>query len=154
MTYNIYMFTIRPAEEKDIPRLQELYHQLASEPNKFVKAPIADCRRVLQEIKKNSNYTLFVAEENGEVVGTTFLAILPGFAHTTRSFAVIEYVVVDEKCRRSGVGQKLTEACLAKAKTAGCYKVMLASSKFRKWAHKFYRAMGFQEDALSFRYYF
>ncbi len=148
------MLTIRPAEEKDIPRLQELYQQLASEPKKYVKAPVADCRRVLQEIQKNPNYTLFVAEDNGEVVGTTFLAILPGFAHTARSFAVIEYVVVDEKCRRTGVGKKLTEVCMEKAKAAGCYKVMLASSKFRTRAHKFYRAMGFQEDAKSFRYYF
>lgn len=148
------MLTIRPALEKDIPRLQELYHQLASVPENYVKAPVEDCRCVLQEIQKNPNYILFVAEDDGEVVGTTFLAILPGFAHTTQSFAVIEYVVVDEKCRRTGVGKKLTEACMEKAKAAGCYKIILASSKFRKRAHKFYRAMGFQEDAKSFRYYF
>jgi GNAT superfamily N-acetyltransferase len=154
MTYNIYMITIRPAIEKDIPRIQELYYQLVSEPKKYVKAPLADCRRVLKEIKKNPKYSMLVAEENGEVVGTTFFAILPGFAHTTRSFAVIEYMVVEEKCRRKGVGKKLIEACTAKAKEAGCYKVMLASSKFRTQAHKFYRAMGFEEDALSFRYYF
>jgi N-acetylglutamate synthase-like GNAT family acetyltransferase len=148
------MLTIRHAKEKDIPRIQALYYQLVSEPKKYVKAPLADCRRVLKEINKNPNYSMLVAEENGEVVGTTFLAILPGFAHTTHSFAVIEYVVVDEKCRRTGIGKKLTEVCVAKAKEAGCYKVMLASSKFRKQAHKFYRAMGFEEDALSFRYYF
>lgn len=148
------MITIRPAKEKDIPRLQELYQQLASEPKKFIKAPIADCRRVLKEIAKNPNYSLLVAEENGEVVGTTFLAILPGMAHTTRSFAVIEYVVVDEKRRSKGVGKQLMEACMQKAKEAGCYKVMLASSKFRMAAHKFYRGLGFEEDALSFRYYF
>jgi ribosomal protein S18 acetylase RimI-like enzyme len=148
------MITIRDATEKDIPQILGLYQQLAIEPKKYEKAPIADCRRVLQEMQQNPNYSLFVAEENGNVVGTTFFAILPGFAHTTRSFGVIEYVVVDAKCRRKGVGKQLTEACLAKAKAAGCYKVMLASSKFRKRAHKFYRAMGFQEDALSFRYYF
>jgi GNAT superfamily N-acetyltransferase len=150
------MSIIRPAKENDIPRLQELYQQLSFNPNHhdYVKAPLTDCVRVLKEIEQNPNYTLFVAEDNGEVVGTTFLAVLPGLAHTNRSFAVIEYVVVDEKCRRTGIGKLLTEACMAKAKAAGCYKIMLASSKFRKRAHKFYRAMGFQEDALSFRYYF
>jgi ribosomal protein S18 acetylase RimI-like enzyme len=148
------MLTIRPAEEKDIPRMLELYRQLSFDAKTYVKAPKADCRRVLKEIDKNPNYSMLVAEENGEVVGTTFLAILPGFAHTTRSFAVIEYVVVDEKCRSQGVGKQLMEACMAKAKAAGCYKVMLASSKSRTRAHKFYQSLGFEEDALSFRYYF
>ncbi len=148
------MLTIRPAKEKDIPRMLELYQQLSFEPKNYEKAPEADCRRVLKEIAKNPNYSMLVAEENGEVVGTTFLAILPGFAHTTRSFAVIEYVVVDEKRRSQGVGKQLMEACMAKAKAAGCYKVMLASSKHRTRAHKFYRSLGYQEDAKSFRYYF
>ncbi len=148
------MITIRPAKEKDIPRLQELYQQLAFDPEKYQKAPVADCRRVLKEITKNSKYALLVAEDNGEVVGTTFLAILPGMAHTTRSFAVIEYVVVDEKRRSQGVGKRLMEACMEKAKEAGCYKVMLASSKSRTRAHKFYHGLGFEEDALSFRFYF
>jgi ribosomal protein S18 acetylase RimI-like enzyme len=148
------MITIRPAKEKDIPRLQELYQQLAFEPEKYQKAPVTDCRRVLKTIEKNPNYSLLVAEENGDVVGTTFLAILPGMAHTTRSFAVIEYVVVDEKRRSQGVGKQLMEACMEKAKEAGCYKVMLASSKSRTRAHKFYRSLDFEEDALSFRFYF
>ena len=148
------MLTIRSAKEKDIHRLLELYQQLSFDSKNYVKAPEADCRRVLKEIDKNPNYSILVAEENGEVVGTTFLAILPGFAHTTRSFAVIEYVVVDEKYRSKGVGKQLMEACMAKAKEAGCYKVMLASSKSRTRAHKFYQGLGFQEDALSFRLYF
>jgi ribosomal protein S18 acetylase RimI-like enzyme len=148
------MVTIRSAIEKDIPRILELYQQLSFDAKNYVKAPEADCRRVLKEIDKNPNYSMLIAEKNGEVVGTTFLAILPGFAHTTRSFAVIEYVVVDEKRRSKGVGKQLIEACMAKAKAAGCYKVMLASSKSRTRAHKFYRGLGFEEDALSFRYYF
>jgi hypothetical protein len=46
------------------------------------------------------------------------------------------------------------DECKARAKAAGAYKVMLASSKRRERAHKFYRTMDFQEDALSFRFYF
>lgn len=148
------MIIIRKATNKDIPRLLELYQQLSFEPDKYIKAPVADCRRVLQEMQKNPNYTLYVAEDDGAVVGTTFVAVLPAFAHHLRPFGVIEYVVVDENVRSKGIGKQLMEACLAKAKEAGCYKVMLASSKQRTRAHKFYRSLGFQEDALSFRYYF
>jgi ribosomal protein S18 acetylase RimI-like enzyme len=87
-------------------------------------------------------------------VGTTVLAILPGFAHNTASFAVIEYVVVDEKQRSKGIGKIMMEYCLARAKEAGCYKVILTSDKRRDRAHKFYRSIGFESSAEGFRYYF
>jgi N-acetylglutamate synthase-like GNAT family acetyltransferase len=145
---------IRKAKTKDIPQIQELYKQLSFEPEKYQKAPEPDCRRVLKEIENNPNAALLVAEEDGKVVGTTFLVILPAFAHGTSPFSVIEYVVVDEKVRSKGIGKALMDECKARAKAAGCYKVMLASSKTRTRAHKFYREMGFKEDALSFRFYF
>jgi N-acetylglutamate synthase-like GNAT family acetyltransferase len=145
---------IRKATDKDIPRLLELYQQLSFEPDKYKKAPVDDCRKILEQIKKYPNASLIVAEEDGKVVGTTFLAILPGFAHQTAPFCVVEYVVVDATLRSKGLGKALMDYCKARAKEAGCYKIMLASSKQRTRAHKFYREMGFQEDALSFRLYF
>jgi N-acetylglutamate synthase-like GNAT family acetyltransferase len=148
------MITIRKAKNQDIPQIQELYKQLSFEPEKYQKTPEPDCRRVLKEIGKNPNAALLVAEEDGKVVGTTFLAVLSGFAHGTNPFGVIEYVVVDEKVRSKGIGKALMDECKARAKVAGCYKIILASSKQRIQAHKFYREMGFKEDALSFRFYF
>jgi ribosomal protein S18 acetylase RimI-like enzyme len=145
---------IREATNKDIPRLQELYRQLSMHPGDYKKAPADDCRQVLKEIKKYPNASLLVAEEDGKVAGTTFLAILPAFAHGTRPFGVIEYVVVDENVRSKGIGKALMDECKRLAAAAGCYKIMLASSKQRTRAHKFYRSNGFQEDALSFRFYF
>ena len=148
------MLKIRKATEKDIPRLLELYRQLAFEPEKFKAAPVADCKKVLAAAAKVPGYTLLVAEEDGEVVGTTVLAILPGFAHGTAPFGVIEYVVVDEKKRSKGIGKVLMEYCLERAKEAGCYKVMLTSDKRRERAHKFYKTIGFGASAEGFRYYF
>jgi GNAT superfamily N-acetyltransferase len=148
------MVNIRTATNKDIPHLLELYQQLAREPESYLKAPEVDCRQVLKQIKKYPNASLLVAEVDGAVAGTTFMAILPGFAHHTAPFCIVEYVVVDEKVRSKGIGKALMDYCKARAKEAGCYKIMLASSKHRTRAHKFYRDMGFQEDALSFRFYF
>jgi GNAT superfamily N-acetyltransferase len=148
------MVKIRSATDKDIPRLLELYQQLAREPEKYVKAPEAECRKVLDQIRDYPGAELVVADDGGRVIGTTFYAILPALAHQTKPFCVVEYVVVDEKLRSKGVGKALMDYCKEKAKEAGCYKIMLASSKFRTRAHKFYRSLGYQEDALSFRYYF
>jgi len=145
---------IRQDAKKDIPTLLELYKQLSLEPDKYQKAHEAECLKVLKQMKKYPNAELLVAEDDGKVVGTAFLAVLPAFAHGTKLFAVIEYVVVDEKVRSKGIGKALMDYCKERAKAAGAYKIMLASSKQRTRAHKFYREMGFKEDALSFRFYF
>ena len=105
-------------------------------------------------MKSVPGYELLVAEENGEVVSTTVLAILPGFARGISSFAVVEYVVVDEKKRSRGIGKALMDYCKERAKEAGCYKIMLTSDKRRDRAHKFYRSLGFEASAEGFRYYF
>lgn len=148
------MATIRSATEKDIPRLLELYRQLSFNPEEYKKPPLKDCKKVFTRMSKVPGYSLLVAEENGEVIGTTVLSILPGFAHGTSPFAVIEYVVVDEKKRSKGVGKILMDYCKDLAKKAGCYKIMLTSDKRRDRAHKFYQSLGFEASAEGFRYYF
>lgn len=145
---------IREAAEKDIPAILDLYRQLSMNPADYKKAPEDDCRKILKEIKKYPDASLLVAEEEGKVVGTTFMAILPGFAHGTAPFGVIEYVVVDEKRRSKGIGKALMEYCKDLAKEARCYKIMLTSDKRRERAHKFYKSIGFENSAEGFRYYF
>ncbi len=145
---------IRRAMEKDIPRILELYRQLAFEPEKHRAPSLNDCLKVFRQMSQYPGYTLLVAEDNGLVVGTTVLAILPGFAHGTSPFAVVEYVVVDEKYRSKGIGKLLMESVKSLAKEAGCYKIMLTSDLRRERAHKFYESLGYEASAHGFRYYF
>ena len=131
------MATVRAATESDIP------------------TPSAEeYRRVFKEMNSLPNYELIVAEEAGEVIGSTVLAILPGMAHGVSPFAVIEYVVVDEKHRGKGVGKTMMEYCISRAREAGCYKIMLTSDKRRTEAHEFYKSLGFEASAHGFRLYF
>lgn len=148
------MATIRAATEKDIPRIMELYRQLSFHPEEHKIPPLKDCKRVFARMSEFPDYSLLVAEEDGKVMGTTVLAILPGMAHGTSSFAVVEYVVVDENLRSKGIGKLLMEYCMARAKEAGCYKIMLTSDKRRERAHKFYQSLGFEASAEGFRFYF
>ncbi|OGO00283.1 MAG: hypothetical protein A2Y58_00040 [Chloroflexi bacterium RBG_13_51_52] len=148
------MAIIRAATEQDIPRLLELYRQLSFNPGDYKAPPLKDCRRVLSDMSKVPGYSLLVAEEDGKVVGTTVMSILPGMAHGTSPFAVVEYMVVDEQWRSRGIGTLLMEYCITHAKEAGCYKIMLTSDNRRERAHKFYQRSGFEESALGFRHYF
>jgi GNAT superfamily N-acetyltransferase len=150
------MATVRAAKESDIPRIQELYLQLAfTPPPPDMQRPSAEeYKRVFQEMNTLPNYEFIVAEEAGDVIGTTVLAILPGMAHGVSPFAVIEYVVVDEKYRGKGIGKTMMEYCMSKAKEAGCYKIMLTSDNRRTEAHDFYKSLGFEASAHGFRLYF
>ena len=148
------MAKVRAADEKDIPSILELYHQLSLKGKDYKSAPLEDCKKVFALMSQFPDYSLLVAEEGGEVVGTTMLAILPSFAHETSPFAVIEYVVVDEKHRRQGIGKLLMEYAADRAKEAGCYKIMLTSDKRRKPAHRFYESLGFEASAHGFKLYF
>jgi ribosomal protein S18 acetylase RimI-like enzyme len=149
------MATVRQATEKDIPRILELYRQLAFSPppEGSPAVPPEEYRRVFREMSQYPGYELLVAEDSGEILGTTVLAILPGMAHGVSSFAVVEYVVVDNKCRRQGIGKLLMDYCINHSKEAGCYKIMLTSDNRRDEAHKFYESLGFEASAHGFRLY-
>jgi len=148
------MIIVRTALGKDIPRILELYRQLSFHPEDYRVPPLEEVRKVFREMSKYPGYRLLVAEDNGQVVGTTVLAVLPGFAHGTSPFCVVEYVVVDESHRSRGIGKLMMDSVKSIAKEAGCYKIMLTSDIRRERAHKFYKSVGFEPSAHGFRFYF
>ena len=149
------MARVRQAGEDDIPRVLELYRQLALDPDTEVaNLSPADCQRIFTEMSTTPGYELLVAEEAGEIVATTVLVILPGLSHNASPFAVIDYVVVDEAHRRQGIGKLLMDYCLDRSREAGFYKVMLTSDNQREAAYRFYRALGFEDSSHGFWFYF
>ena len=99
--------------------------------------------------------TVFVAERDGEVVGTTSLLVLPNLTYDCRPTAFFEPMVVAAGHRRKGVGRLLVEAVLAGARDAGCWKVQVVSHTRHAddGAYDFYRALGFEGEATGFRRY-
>jgi GNAT superfamily N-acetyltransferase len=147
---------VRMATGQDVPRILELYRQLDINPTHVEPSnpSLEDCRRSFAEMSAVPGYQLLVAEEEGKVVGTMVLVILPGLSHGASPFAVVEYVVVDEAHRRRGIGKLLMDYVILRCKEAGCYKIMLTSDKRREQAHQFYRSLGFEASAHGFKLYF
>lgn len=150
------MATIRAATENDIPKILELYRQLTittspAELDSSIK--LDDYKRVFAQIQAFTGYELLVAEEEGEVVGTIVLLIVPNLSHSALPWAVIENVVVDESYRRKGIGKQLMDYAAARAKEAGCYKIQLLSDKRRNESHQFYESLGYKATAEGFRLY-
>lgn len=151
------MVTIRNAVEEDVQRILELYDEQlkisTTEAEKQQDTSIDDYIWVFNKIKTLPGCELIVAEENGEVIGTTMLIIVPNLSHKALPWAIVENVVVNEKHRRSGTGKLLMNYCEKKAREVGCYKVQLLSDKSRKEAHEFYKSIGYRASAEGFRLY-
>ncbi len=102
---------------------------------------------MFEEILSRPWLQLLVLEIDGEVMGTTYLNVIPNLTRAGRPYAVIENVVVDENVRGKGFGRRLMESTLERAWASGCYKVMLLTGSSNPATHAFYRACGFSSDA-------
>ncbi len=85
--------------------------------------------------------TLFVATDNGVIVGTLTLIIFP---IPTGVRAWIEDVVVDENARGLGIGEALTTAAVNEARGRGVRSIDLTSRPSREVANALYRKLGFE----------
>ena len=105
----------------------------------------------VKEILESDAVDQFVArDEEGRIVGVSTLAVFP---IPTARRAWIEDVIVDEAAAGQGVGAKLVDAMLARAKELGCVTVDLTSRPSREAANHLYKKLGFhQRDTNVYRF--
>lgn len=121
------------AVEKAILRLLP---QLSASAKKLTTAEIKDLIRA-----KASILLMAVEEDQGSAAaGMLTLAV---FRIPTGVRAWIEDVVVDEDSRGQGIGERLVQAAIERAKTAGAITVDLTSRPSREAANRLYRRCGF-----------
>jgi N-acetylglutamate synthase-like GNAT family acetyltransferase len=133
---------IRTAEERDFDGIMNLLRQL--NPDDPVIKDGRD-RVVFSRILKESNLRILVLEEQGKILSTCYLNIIPNLTRDASPYAVIENVVTDANFRNQGFGKKVVRFALDSAWQAGCYKVMQQTGSHKESTHKFYASCGFVE---------
>jgi len=95
-------------------------------------------------IDKDPNQELMVVEDgNGETIGTFHLTFIQYLTHQASIRAQIESVRVREDQRGKGVGEKMFQWAIERAKKKGAQLVQLTSDKKRSDAIRFYEKLGF-----------
>jgi len=148
---------IREAGKDDLAVIVELMKTLTittSEAESQGASTLADYEKVFEQIERDPNHKLIVAELDGRIVGSADLVIVPNLSHRGLPWAVMENVIVDESMRRTGIAGAMVKHLVTVAKESGCYKVGLSSSKERPAAHRMYEALGFKQYGLGYRIYF
>ncbi len=99
--------------------------------------------------------TVYLAELDGEPVGTASAMLFPNVTYDCQPTAIIEAVVVARSVRRRGVATLLLRCLLEDMRSAGCNKVQLLSHKRHAGdgAHRLYTSLGFEPEAEGFRLY-
>ena len=140
---------IRAASSADLGTVLALYRAL--ETGAEVGLDQAGAKRIFARMNQYPDYHLYVAEEEGEILGAFALLIMDNLAHSGAPSGVVEDVVVRADQRGRGIGKRMMEFALERCREAGCYKMTLSSNLQREQAHRFYDSLGFERHGYSFR---
>ena len=141
--------TIREADRDDLPGVLALYAQPDLDDGAIL--PLYDAERIFARFARYPDYTLYVAEQDGRIVGTFALLIMDNLGHLGAPSAIVEDVAVGPVLQGRGVGRAMMRFAMTRATEKHCYKIVLSSNARRERAHSFYESLGFERHGFSFR---
>lgn len=144
------------AEEKHIPGMIELLKQVGQvhhegRPDLFRAGAQKYNEADLQKLLLDENRPIFIAEEDGKVLGYGFCILKvtkddPVLADNATLY--IDDLCVDENCRGKHIGKSLYAHILAYAKELHCNSVTLNVWAFNENAKRFYEALGLKPQKI------
>lgn len=130
---------IREITADDYDGLMSLYLHL----HETEIPPFDTAKDIWEKILADENYHIIVAEENGNIVSSCTVVIVPNLTRGARPYARVENVVTHADYR----GRGLATACLNKAKevaiSANCYNIALLTGSKSESTLKFYENAGY-----------
>jgi len=94
-------------------------------------------------IKSSTGNELWVADDEGEIVGTWQVTYIPYLSRGGNLRCLIEAVRTASNRRGEGIGARMMEFALEQARQRGCQIAQLTTDKTRLDAHRFYQKLGF-----------
>lgn len=118
------MIAIRPAEEKDIPEILEIYnYAILHTTSVYSYAPhTPEMRKKWFAEKKASNHPVFVAEKNNKVTG--FISYGPFRAWPAYKYTMEHSVHVHKDYRRQGIASQLLQKIIEVARQNGIHTLI------------------------------
>ena len=146
------MYSVRRAEEKDIPSILRLLLQVdmvhhRGRPDLFKGPATKYTAAELKSILATEDTPVFVCvNEKDEVLGHGFCILqrYGGTLMTEHKALYIDDICIDEKARRTGAGKTLYDYILQFARISGCYHVTLNVWCCNPGAMAFYEKLGLQ----------
>ena len=137
--------TFRPAQRQDVPFLVEMLADdpLGAQREQFEDPLPASYLAAFEAIDDDPNNELIIAEVEGQLAGFLQVTIIPYLTYKGRSRALIEGVRIHKSMRGAGIGRRMIEHAIEKARSRNCHVVQLTTDKQRDRALSFYLSLGF-----------
>lgn len=137
--------TFRPAIRAD---LEEIVRLLADDPlgatRENASVPLdAGYETAFAAIDGDPNNELILAEMDGRIAGVLQVTFIPYLTYKGSWRALIEGVRVAADRRSGGIGRRMIEHAIGRARERGCHLVQLTTDKRRPDALRFYESLGF-----------
>jgi GNAT superfamily N-acetyltransferase len=105
----------------------------------------------MEEIIRDNNTELLVVENAGDIVGVAQINYLRYLTYQGGLRAQIEGVRIHKDYQGQGLGKKLFQDLIDRAKTRKCHLVQLTTDKARPDALVFYERLGFKQSHLGLK---
>ena len=141
------MITIRPAREADIPTISEIYNHIILNTTAVYQyvAQTLEMREAWYASKMKDGYPVFVAEENGKVVGLSSYG--PFRAWAAYKYTVENSVYVAEGQRGKGIGKLLIQPLIDSAREKGLHAIIASIDATNEASVRLHESFGFVEVA-------
>jgi len=139
---------IRKATIQDLHQLAELFDQYRIFYHKDSDIPAAE--KFLKERIKKQDSEIFVAENNGELVG--FVQLYPIFSSTRmKRYWLLNDLYVNKNYRGKGFSKQLIEVSKQLAKSTDASGILLETGKSNNIGNQLYPSCGFEiYDSVNF----
>ena len=141
------MITIRNAMEKDLPEILEIYNDVILNTTAVYdyKPHTMEMRRQWFKTKQEQGFPVFVAEENGKVVGLS--SIGPFRAWAAYKYSVENSVYVAKESRGRGFASLLIPPLIDAARKLQMHTIIASIDATNEASLKLHRHFGFEEVA-------
>lgn len=145
--------SIREAQAHDLEAIIRLHEEdeLGSHGDAWSPETRPAYEAAFAAIERSPENKLFVAVEDGEVVGTFQLTFIPNLTGRGATRVKVESVKVKAARRSGGIGAQMMAFAEDHARTHGAAAMELTSNKTRKDAHRFYERLGFARSHEGFK---
>ncbi len=134
---------IREITNDDFNGLMKLYTQLH---NNSIPEKTVSILGLWNEILKDKNHHIIVAEEDGKIISSCVCVIIPNLTHNQQPYALIENVITDVTYRKQGFATKCLNYAQEIAVKENCYKIMLLTGSKKDSTLHFYEQAGYNHN--------
>jgi GNAT superfamily N-acetyltransferase len=125
-------------KDKDLSALDGLFTQFWGE-----SSDIHKMSEMFERLSRDKDYVLLAARQKDVLVGFCMVVVCQSLYGDCSPFMVVEDFIVDEQCRRTGIGTALMSSAEQYAIGRGCSQVILVTENDREDAHRFYESQGY-----------